>query len=256
MQLLIQSTGAAVIRRINFPKRLAARMTRGECQRSRLRPLLSEADEQDARQTVALVLCQLGIPDATRAAIERAERMAALCPLFKRSACERASYSAAARTLGLERWKACFRAVRSALRIDRRVREDATDFSTLPEVAVRVEHASEAECRRARLARRVRYARSLLHASLSADPSRKRVSTFHGHLSTLRAFAAIWGGKLAKRPLCEGDSEAALRVARHRFCAYLDKGEAALTAAAMNGISTARPRVCNERGELKAFAAL
>lgn len=256
MQLLIQSTGAAVIRRINFPKRLAARMTRGECQRARLRPLLSEADEQDARQTVALVLCQLGLPDATRAAIERAERMAALCPLFARSACERASYSAAARTLGLDRWKACFRAVRSALRIDRRVREDATDFSTLPEVSVRVEHPSVAEYRRAKLARRVRYMHSLLHAALSVDDSRKSRAVFRKHLGMLRTIAAIWGGRLATRPLCTGKSESAIRVLFSRFHDYMNNGEAALTAAAMEGISTARPRVCNERGELKAFAAL
>lgn len=227
-----------------------------------MRPILCEADQQDAVQTVALVLCQLGIPDATRAIMVRAERMAVICPLFAGCASHRAMYSAAARTLGMERWKACFRAVRSALRVDRRVREDATDFSSvegrlaLPEVTVRVEHPSDTEFRRAKLTRRVRYMHSLLHAALATDDSRKRRSAFRTNLSTLRSLAAIWSGKLATRPLCDGDSEAALRVVRHRFLAYLEEGEAALTAAAMEGISTARPRVCNERGELKALAAL
>ena len=41
MKLLVQSTSAAVIRRINHPKTLAARMTRGECERAKVRPMLS-----------------------------------------------------------------------------------------------------------------------------------------------------------------------------------------------------------------------
>jgi hypothetical protein len=272
MQLLIQSTASAIIRRINFPKRLAGRMTRGQSQRASLRPLLSEHDEQDARQTVALVLCQVGLPAPTHAAIARAERIATLCPLFARSRCERASYISAARTLGLDRWKACFRAVRGALRIDRRVREDATDFAQIeaqtdqdadisprvPEVLIRLEHATETEQRRAKLARRTRYAHSLLHAAFAADKSRKRRATFRTHLSTLRAFAAIWGGRFASRPLCEGKSDDALHAVLCRFRQYLTKGETALTAATMDGVAEARRATafCNERGELKTLAGL
>jgi hypothetical protein len=253
---LINSIGAVIVRRINFPKVFAGRMTRRQSENARLRPLLSASDEADAKQTVALALCQLGLPVATQQAIARAERIAALCPLFGASKCERASYANAARTLGMERWKACFRAVRRELRIDRRVREDATDFSTAPEIEIVATHPEISQERRDKLARQITYARALLHAAYGADTSRKRRATFHTHLSTLRAFSAIWGGRLASRPLCAGDSEAAIRVTLFRFRSYLEKGEVALTQAALADAPRYSAKVANAIGELKTFAAL
>jgi len=251
MHLLAHSIGSAVIRRINFPKHTAARMTRGQSLAANLRPLLSPADEDDARQTCALVLSQIGLPAQTALGVRTTEKIATLCPLFAGSKCERASYTAAARTLGLAGWKAVFRAVRRALRIDRRVREDATDFTAAPELDVAVEHPEISTERRAKLAKQVRYAHSLLHAALGADSSRKRRSTFRTHLSTLRAFSAIWSGHFAKRPLCDGKSEDALHVALYRFRQFLDKGEAAMTAAALEEI----PQRAPER-ELRSFAQI
>lgn len=251
MQLLTNSIGAAVIRRINFPKHAAARMTRGQSLNANLRPLLSEADEDDARQTCALVICQLGLPPETTLAVRATEAVANLCPLFVGSRCERASYTTAARTLGLARWVAVFRAVRRALRIDRRVREDAHDFSAAPQLDIAIEHPEVSAERRAKLAKQTRYAHALLFAALGADTSRKRKSTFRTHLSTLRAFAAIWGGHFTKRPLCDGKSEDALHVALYRFRQYLDKGEAAMTAAALAGIAQGP-----QERELRSFAQI
>lgn len=251
MHLLAYSIGAAVIRRINFPKHAAARMTRGQSLTANLRPVLSSADEDDARQTCALVLCQIGLPAPTALGVRTTEKINTLCPLFKGSKCERASYTSAARTLGLAGWKAVFRATRRALRIDRRVREDATDFSTAPELDVAIEHPEISEERRARLGVQVHYAHSLLHAAFGADTSRKRRATFRTHLSTLRAFSAIWSGHFAKRPLCDGKSEDALHVALYRFRQYLDKGEAAMTVAALADI----PQGAQER-ELRAFTQI
>jgi hypothetical protein len=253
METFIQTVAATVIHRINFPKRLTGRMTRGQCERARVRPLLSEHDEQDARQTVALALLTVGVSEETAQRVRGVEAIAALCPLFE----VRKQNQTAARTLGITRWKAAFRATRRALRIDRRVREDAYSFADTPELDVAAEHATVTETRRADLARKVSYAHALIHAAYAADTSRKRRSTFHTHLRTLRAFAAIWGGKFAKHPLCEGASEDALSVTLYRFRMYLAKGEDALTAAAMEGATHRRATyLCNERGELKTFAAL
>lgn len=251
MQLLSQTIGNTVVRRINFPKALAGKVTRGQSLNAKSRPLLSEHDEADTRQTCALVLLRLGLPDATRLAVRTTETVAVVCPLFSGSRCERASYQSASRTLGLTRWKAVFRASRKALRIDRQVREDATDFTTSPEIDVAIEHPEISAERRAKLSKQLRYAHTLLHAALGADTSRKRKSTFRTHLRTLRAFAGIWTGGFAKHPLCEGNSEDALNVVLHRFRAYLDKGENALTTAALANV----PQGAQER-ELRSFAQI
>jgi hypothetical protein len=226
-------------------------MTRGQSLNANLRPLLSDADEDDARQTCALVLCQIGLPAPTALGVRTTETISNLCPLFKGSKCERASYTSAARTLGLAGWKAVFRAVRRTLRIDRRVREDATDFSAAPELDVAIEHPEVTAERREKLAVQVRYAHSLLHAALGADSSRKRRATFRTHLSTLRAFTAIWSGHFTTRPLCEGKSDDALHVALFRFRKYLDKGEQSMTATALADI----PQGAQER-EFRAFAQI
>lgn len=251
MHLFIKSTAAAVIRRINYPKTPAARFTRAQSLDAKSRPLLSREDEKDAEQTCALALLHTGLTPATKLAIAATERIQSLCPLFHRSACERASYRAAARTLGLVRWKAMFRAVRSTLRIDRRVREDATDFSTMPEIAVTVENPEMSVERRKRLTRMVRYAHSLLHSALAMDDSRKRRSTFRRHVGTLRAFTAIWSGGFTHHPLCEGDSEGALRKVLQRFREYLEKGEGNATFASLEGVP-----VGAQVRELRTFALI
>jgi len=239
---IIESVSNTVTRRINFPRALTTRTTRGESLRAKMRPLLSEHDKDDVRQTCALVFVRLGLPDETRKAVANTVRVASLCPLFAGSKSERASYAGASRTLGLARWKACFRAVRGALRIDRTVREDATDFAsdTAPDVAstagIWAKHPEVSAERRTMLARKVRYAHAQLCAAFSSDQSRKRKSVFRDHVSTLLNFSRIWGGRFARKPLCLGESEAAIRVALHRFREYLDKGEAELQRAALEGI--------------------
>src|SRR5438105_1621692 len=63
MNLSIANAAAAVvIRRINFPRNLTRAMTRAEVERAVPQSLLSEHDEQEVRQTVALVLVRAGIP--------------------------------------------------------------------------------------------------------------------------------------------------------------------------------------------------
>ena len=250
---LSATVGASVIHRINYPKRLTRRMTRREVEKGNLRPLLSSHDEQDARQTVALALCTVGLDSVTLALAQNVEALGKVCPLFD----ARKGYQHAARSLGMARWKAAFRATRRTLRIDRRVREDAYSFSDSPELDIAIEHKEISEARRAKLAKEIRYAHTLLHAAYGADISRKRRATFRAQLSTLRAYSAIWAGRFAKHPLCAGKGESAIRLVQFRFEAYLTKGEAALTAAAFEGVAPRRATsLVNERGELKTFAAL
>lgn len=187
---------------------------------------LSFHDREDVTQTCALAICKLGLAPETDRAVRTVEAIAMHCPLFHRSTCERASYVTAARGLGLERWKACFRASRRALRIDRRVREEAT--AQPPDV----QHPEVPEVRREKIAGQARHARSLLHAALKVDDSRKRRSTFHTHLSNLRIFTALWAGRMVDRLLCAGNSPDALNVLLHRFRSYCENGKLALAAAA------------------------
>lgn len=243
---LIESVAHTVTRRINFPRALTTRTTRGESLRAKMRPILSVHDQDDIAQTVALVLVRLGLPDATKQAISATEIIAARCPLFAGSKCERASYQSASRSLGLDRWKSCFRAVRGELRIDRTVREDATDFAsdTAPDVSesahLWAKHPEVSAERRKMLARKVRYTHAQLCAAFAADPSRKCKATFKEHAATLLNFSRLWGGRFARKPLSDGLSESAIRVELHRFRKYLEKGEAELQRAALVGIQTGK----------------
>ena len=92
---MLSRVSRAVIHRLNYPKRVAARMSRHASLSAKIRPLLSQWDCEEVHQTCALILHSSGALSSD--------------------------------TSQLADWIACFRAARAVLRIDRGAHEDATD---------------------------------------------------------------------------------------------------------------------------------
>lgn len=199
-----------VIHRINYPKKLVvskaipdktapggiryASMSRKTSLAAKSRPLLSKQDCEEVRQTCALVLHLSGA-------------------LYREK-------------LTLDDWRACFRASRAAIRIDRDAHEDATDIATLEKTPLLVTDPHTFTARRSAIARRVRYARACIAAATAADTSRKRVSNARNARRFLRFLASQanvtgWG----QGEISSGDTTASLRMAAMVFRRYVANGE-------------------------------
>lgn len=196
---MLARVSRAVIHRLNYPKREAARMSRAASLRAKLRPLLSQWDCEEVHQTCALQLHASGA-------------------LYRDK-------------VQLSDWINCFRACRVLLRIDRRGHEDATDVATLDTMPQLVDSPDRFTARRSAIARKVRYQRACIAAAFTADKSRQRKHNRAKAARVLR-FVASWATAhgLAQADLLESEmrDSTALRVAIHRFRTYTATGEAIL----------------------------
>ncbi len=228
---LFERVANAVIHRINFPKTLAGKMTREASLSAKGRPLLTEQECQDARQSVAMVLC----------------------------ATDGASRLEAGERLTLEHWKLMFREVRGrdCLGIDRRAKNkegharfDAMTEAEISMASLKLELPTLPAARRSIIARQVRYARAVVSAAFHADPSRKAKANFRFASKFIRFLASQYkqGGEFGIGEVTKGNTGEALRVASFTFRNYFAKGEAILTAEALASIPVKMTR------EFRAFS--
>ena len=198
-------------------------MTRNACLSAKVRPLLSEQDEQDTRQTCAMVLCATGT-----------------------------LYTG---TLTFGVWKECFRLARRNLRIDRQaknkseiVRIDAMTPEQVDCIAAETGFHALPLARRKVIARRIRYARACIAAKFQSDTTRQRSHNRRKALRMLR-FCASHFHKTGEgmSEICDSktviDTTRGLRQSKAVFQKYLDKGEEILTASAMEGIPLKKFRI-------------
>jgi hypothetical protein len=235
--------GGVIAHRINFPKALAgnvaqpreasperdvmlsrngltvrAKLHRKPRAADKVRPMLTEDEIADVKQTTAFALISTG-------ALER---------------------MAQGERMSLNDWKVCFRAVRGAdcLRIDRRAKsgnEILSIDSLTPEetgfLAARERLPELATARRAIIARKVRYTRAQCFAAFAVDNTRTRVSTLRKALRFVAFLSSQYkrGGAQGIAEIVDSQSAeadalfTALRVRKARFVDYLEKGERELT---------------------------
>ena len=207
-----------IINRINFPKREAKRMTRGQCLKSRNRPLLSQEDEAEISQTVALVLVQAG---------------AFYVPLRKATGKDYFS-PAVPMTVWFRAFRLCRAVVlRNHLAADNEreldamtVCDDAGNTLAFDPIAALPDPESQIIFRN-RIAGKAKIAMALIRASHNADTSRKRNAGKVGAIHCLRFILSACTGN----GLCEADiweSTEARFKAMQRFEQYMTKGIVAL----------------------------
>lgn len=220
-----KTIGNAVCHRINFPKGKGkaknwaevspAKVTRKASQEAKMRPLLSEQEMADVQQTVTLALLATGAFES--------------------------------RAMSLSVWKACFRAARGrdCLRIDRKAKSGNEQFSidalTDDEIAniAATEGFDLLPAKRAMIARKVSYARSLCFAAHRAEVAEGKRQA-KSNLTKALAFVAFLASQY--RQTGKGISEVvnsessemdalliALRMKKSRFEDYCAKGEKTLT---------------------------
>lgn len=200
-------------------------MTRASALRAKLRPFLSPEDCDEVHQTCALQL-------HTSGALYRDK-------------------------VALSDWINCFRACRAILRIDRKLREDATDISTLDTTPQTVCEPERFTARRSAIARKVRYHRACIAEAYACDKSRQRSHNRRKALRVLR-FLASWATAhgLAQADLLDSEmnDQTALRVALHRFRTYAATGEAILEAQAQAHLAKRNANLAPR--QIKSFARL
>ncbi len=211
----------AIIRRINYPAAKGKarnwedvkpfHLTRKASLSATARPLLTEDEQAEVHQTVALILIQRNVLPEQRLSLgENGD------------------------------WRAVFRAVRSVLEIDKRARsqrsfvameslpDDLLKIQPLPVLVDSPAEIREIEaCYRQRLARKFRYAHSMALAAFEVDTTRTRKSTYRKAVATLKnhiraAFRSV------ETPLYDGTSPDAKFVRDSRLRKYLESGETAL----------------------------
>jgi hypothetical protein len=214
----------AIINRINFPKREAKAMTRRAALRAKLRPLLSEWDCQEVRQTVAMVLTSNG-------AIYRDK-------------------------LTLADWRACFYASRVLLRIDRKLREDTTELATLDRIAITVTEPTKFTARRNVIARHARWLRACIRRAYQADKSRKRNACYKRAHQFLRCVISQAGNAgISNATIADCATLDGLRMAAMRFRQYCEAGEKLLQREAQREVSARNAHIPEQR-EAKSFDTL
>jgi hypothetical protein len=241
----LASIASAVIHRINFPKVKAGKMGRKASLNAKVRPLLSYHDQQEATQTVALVLCTPHVVKWTDSKGIRHERKigSALddCKMI------------------FAHWKIVFREVRAILNIDRNSKRGQAD------TANPIDLMTEAEAdfltaqtrkpyhlaRRKAIARKMRYQRALVWTAYALDSKRQRHSTFRKQLDVCRFVCALYS-KTAKgfsEIIGDASTDEALYMTMHRYKEYTRKAEDFLTAEALQGVKA-------RKIEFKSFADL
>jgi len=224
---LLNTVSATIIRRINFPRALTRAQNKTSANNAKLRALLTQEEEAEIRQTCALVLIQAD-----------AENF----PL---------PYSA---------WIACFRASRIAItscasRITKRFHDEisqnerldiqSADFSAYGPRDTNAEFE-----RRARIAKRANYLRSVMHAAFTVDPSRKKQVNRTRALRFVR-FAtralAGFGHGIHEEVFLKKDTR---KKTRQKIQDYLMAGEMELTRQTLNGAPTRKTRDCKSFSEL------
>lgn len=242
---------SVVIFRINYPKTLAAKTSAKRAIKSTTqahlgsggfertvsifraptkdsaRPLLSFHDCEEARQSCALALIACGAMDRG--------------------------------LMTLADWKIVFREVRGSLNIDRNSKRGQSD------TANPIDLMSEAEAdflsaqtrkpyhkaRRIAIARKINYMRAQVFASFAADKTRTRKASLKKQLAVSRFLASQFSTNAQgfAEILESAEAESALRVTILRFRKYIQAGETALTASALDGIKA-------RKLEFKSFADL
>lgn len=201
-------------------------MTRRAALRAKLRPLLSEPDCQEVRQTVAMVLTSNGAIYGDK--------------------------------LTLADWRACFYASRVLLRIDRKLREDTTELATLDRIAVTVTEPAKFTARRNVIARRSRWLHACIWRAYQADKSRKRKANLtrsHRFLQCLISQAGSAG--ISNATIADCATLDGLRMAKMRFQQYCDTGERLLEKQSKLDIATREAQLTTTvHGETKTFRAL
>ncbi|MEA3207333.1 MAG: hypothetical protein QOE70_390 [Chthoniobacter sp.] len=253
--------GGVIVHRINFPKTLAGKASeprkaakvrnvtlaketpfadaltvratvhRKACPSDKVRPMLSETEVADAKQTTALALIATG-------ALERMAHGGRM-------------------TLG--DWKVAFRAVRGAdcLRIDRKAKNqsEVVSISSLTPEAANFIAATQGfptlpQARRDAIAREVRYLRACFFARFKADASRKRANSYRNANRFLRFTLSQYKatGAWGHAEVSNGNSPQSFRMAHDTWRKYRDAGEAILTAESLAFIPAKKDRT------LRAFA--
>jgi hypothetical protein len=231
---MLARVSRAVIHRLNFPKRACApryvaannswsSMTRAAVMRAKLRPLLSFHDCEEVTQTCALVMHASGA-------------------LYRDK-------------MHLSDWMACFRASRVILRIDRAIREDATDIATLDTRPIFIEEPERFSARRNVIARKVRYQRACIAAAFAADKSRQRNHNRRKALRFLRFVASQASAcGLGHAVITAQNDLSGLRYARSNFSRSVSAGEASFQRVASRDVAARNTHVAPR--PLKSFSQL
>jgi hypothetical protein len=213
----------AVINRVNFPKREAGKMTRGQSLRSKQRAPLTAEDEAEVSQTVAMVLLQTG---------------AFYAPLCERTNDKGATYFAPSVPFSI--WRKIFSAVRDVILREKNTRAayeesgilsnfDGADSRSLvipADAALWKPTLSDPETlhrfqQRVALKRRALFV--LVRAAWEADTNRKRNARMRRAVAGIRYVL----GAVAGRGLCLADTfknDAAKDRAMFDLRCYLSEG--------------------------------
>jgi hypothetical protein len=223
----IEPRKAAKVRKVTLANDVTVRATihRKARPSDKVRPMLSEVEVADAKQTTALALISTG-------ALERMAQGGRM-------------------TLG--DWKVAFRAVRGAecLRIDRKAKNQSeiVAIDSLSPEAANFIAASQGlptlpQVRRNTIARHARYMRSQILAAFQGDTSRKRKGSYRVARNFLRFSLSHYKatGKWGHAEISDGNSPQSFRMAHLTFKKYCDKGEAFMTSEALAFVPATRER--------------
>ena len=229
----LNKVSATVIRRINYPRSLTRAQNKTSATNAKMRALLTQDEENEIRQTCALILVQ-----------SDAENF----PLL---------YSV---------WITCFRASRIAItscasRISKRfhdemIQNERLNIQSAEFSAYGSRDINEEPKRRALIAKRAKYLRNVINASFSIDPSREKKSNRKRALHFIR-FAtralAGFGHGIHEDIFLKKDTR---KKTRQRLHDYFENGEAELTRLSLYDAPTRKTRDCRSFSELSVLMSI